>query len=385
MRPALVVNRTLDRAVEAYRLSGQRPEDVVRSDDPGVLAQAIADRRPAVSPTADVIPALGQLDVVCEVTGAMDHGARVILAAMAAGAHVVSMNAEVDATLGWLLHDAARRHGVVYTVSDGDQPGVLLRHLEFVSGMGFRIIAAVNCKRNLDVHQDRAQSAAYARRDSTSLFMTTAMGDGTKMQVENAVVANCTGLVPDVRGMHGVRTTLEHAARDIPAVLSRFGVVEYTLGGDFAAGVTVIGTSDEPEMTAPYMRYFKMGDGPHYSFFRPYHLVHLELPVTVAQVMLDRMALGEVTRPVAEVVAVAKRDLRPGEPLDGIGGDCVYGHVDTVERAAGVLPVGLTDHARVTRHVARDQPVPLDAVELDEDAEIVRLRRAQDAAVSALV
>jgi predicted homoserine dehydrogenase-like protein len=309
----------------------------------------------------------------------MGFGARVMLDAMAAGKDVVSMNAEGDATIGHLLHRTAAEQGVVYSIADGDQPGVLLRQIEHVTGMGFKIAAAVNCKRNLDVHQNPTDSRPYADRDGTSVLMTTAFGDGTKMQIENAVVANLSGLVPEQRGMHGVPTTLARAVEDITAVLSTRGVVEYTLGGDFAGGVCIIGYADDPGMVQPYMRYSKMGEGPNYLFFRPYHLLHHELPVTIAEVVMDRHGLGEPQpRPVAEVVAMAKRALRPGESMDGIGGYASYGHVDTVERSEGYLPIGLAEHAKLVRDVPKDHPVPLEAVELDESAEMVRLRRLQD-------
>lgn len=133
---------------------------------------------------------------------ALDYGARVIFGAIEAGKHVISMNAELDVTIGALLHHAARDAGVIYTISDGDQPGVMLRQIEFVTALGFEITAAINCKRVLNLHQDPAVSRQYANRDNTSLTMTTAFGDGTKMQIENVVVANITGLVPDRRGMH---------------------------------------------------------------------------------------------------------------------------------------------------------------------------------------
>jgi predicted homoserine dehydrogenase-like protein len=378
MRPAVVVNRTVETAVRAFEAAGHEPNSVVVSDDPDTLAAAIAEGTPAVAPSPGVLPALEAVEVVIEATGAMAYGARVILEALASGKDVVSMNAEVDATIGYLLHHEARKHGRVYTIGDGDQPGVLLRQIDFVAGMGLEIAAAVNCKRNLDVHQNPDDSRPYAERDGTSVLMTTAFGDGTKMQIENAVVANLTGLVPDCRGMHGVSTTLERAADDIAAVISRHGVVEYTLGGDFGGGVFVLGYGEGP-MVEPYMRYSKLGDGPYYLFFRPYHLIHFEVPITVADVVLDRSPLGVlVGPPVAEVVAVAKRDLEAGEKLDGIGGFACYGQVDTAERARGLLPIGLAEHARLTAAVEKDTPVPLEAVELDADAEMVRLRREQD-------
>lgn len=124
-----------------------------------VLTTAIASGGAAVSASPEVIPELEQIDVVVEATGPLDPGAKVVLGALAAGNHVVSMNAELDTTVGLLLHDAAARRGAVYTISDGDQPGVLLRHMEFVSGMGFEIAAAVNCKRNAEISAAGSESS----------------------------------------------------------------------------------------------------------------------------------------------------------------------------------------------------------------------------------
>lgn len=382
MTPALVVNRTVEHASDAFAQAGL--DQPLVSDDPAALEAAIADGRPAVASDPGLLPTLGGIDVVVEATGAMAQGAETILGALRAGRDVVTLNAEVDALLGHLLHDVAARHDAIYTIADGDQPGVLLRQIEHVAGMGFEITAAVNCKRNLDVYQDPTDSRAYATRDGTSVLMTTAFGDGTKMQIENACVANLTGLVPDVRGMHGPRTTLERALADLTGALSRTGVVEFTLGGDFGGGVFVIGRSEDAEMVHPYMRYSKMGDGPDYLFFRPYHLLHFEVPRTIAEVTLDRRPLARpLPRPVAEVVAVAKRDLAPGDALDGIGGYAAYGHIDTVERAAGLLPIGLAEGGRVTQRIAQDEPIPVDAVEFDQPPPLMEMRDEQDRLVAA--
>lgn len=383
MKPSLIINRSIESALLAYKVAGREDREVVVSDDPEKLAEAIDSDIPAVTASADVIEALDSIDVVVEATGALGHAANVILGSIEAGKHVISMNAELDATIGWLLHRRAAERGVVYTISDGDQPGVMLRQIEFVAGMGFEITAAINCKRNLDLYQNPDVSQQYANRDNTSLMMTTAFGDGTKMQIENAVVANITGLIPDRRGMHGVQTTLDSACEDIMAVLSQRGVVEFTIGGDFGGGIGVIGYADDAEMVQPYMRYSKMGEGPDYFFFRPYHLLHFELPLTIAEVVLDGRGLGSpVTEPVAEVVAVAKRDLVAGEALDGIGGFTCYGHIDTAKNAEGLLPIGLAEGPRVKRAFAKDEPIALDDVELDDQAEIIQLRNLQNEATS---
>jgi predicted homoserine dehydrogenase-like protein len=381
MRVAVIVARRPEAGVEACRTAGLG-EPLV-ADDAAVLAQAVAQKVPAVTRDPAAASELEEIDVVVEATGALEYGAQVILGALGAGKDVVSLNAELDATIGHLLHAEAERAGAVYSIADGDQPGVLMRQIDFVSGLGLELVAAVNCKRNLDVHQNPDDSRPYAERDGTSVSMTTAFGDGTKMQIENAVVANLTGLVPDRRGMHGVETTLDRALEDVTSVLSRRGVVEYTVGGDFGGGVFVIGRTEDAGVRS-YLAYSKLGEGPDFLFFRPYHLMHFEVPLTIAQAVLDRRPLGRpVGLPVAEVVAVAKRDLRPGEELDGIGGFCCYGHVDTAERAAGYLPIGLAAHARVVEAVPADQPVPLAAVELEEESELFRLRARYEALASA--
>jgi predicted homoserine dehydrogenase-like protein len=378
---SVVVSRDPGRAADALRRVGFPEPQLVVAPSPGEVRSAAAAGRTVLTADPSTLLA-GTTDLVMEATGSLDPAASVMLDALDAGLPVVSMNAEVDATLGWLLHERARATGSLYTIADGDQPGVLLRLIGSVTDMGFLVTAALNCKRHLDVHQSPELSGGYAGRDGTSLHMTTAFGDGTKMNVENVVVANLTGLGLVRRGMVGVRTTLADAAAQVPAALGAEGVVDYTLGGDFGAGVAVIARSPQPDIDTPYLRYFKMGEGPHHLFFRPYHLVHMEVGATLADVLVDRVPLAAMhSPPVAEVVAVAKRDLSPGERLDGIGGAACYGHADLVGRSEGCLPMGLSHAATVTSAVARDEPVPLDSVELDERFAVVRFRELQDRSV----
>lgn len=376
MRPALVVNRTMERAVDSYTKLGIDPTEVVASDDADDLTAAIRSGKPAVTSHASVIAKL-PIDIVVEATGALNYGTETILTLLDAGKHVVSFNAECDALLGWLFHERARANEVIYTIADGDQPGVLFRLQQQVEAMGFEVTASLNCKRHLNVHQNPETGAGYAARDTTSSHMTTAFGDGTKMQVEQAVVANATGMIPDVRGMHGIESNVATAATDIPAALSAAGRVDFTLGGDFGAGVGIVGRHPNPHLHQQAMGFYKMGDGPDYFFFRPYHLVHLEVPLTIAELLLDNEPLVTIDQPhVAEVIAIAKKDLAQGEHLDCIGGFSAYGHIDTAEHAAGYLPVGLVEYASMTGDVAQDEPIPLASVSLDESKTVVREWRA---------
>jgi predicted homoserine dehydrogenase-like protein len=382
--PVLVVNRTIDRGRAAWARAGADVSSIQVSDDPTTLADAIDRGVPALTASPEAVT-LEQLDVVVEVTGSIGYGAGTVLAALEAGHHVVSLNAEVDATIGYLLHRVARDHGVVYTISDGDQPGGMLRTHSWVRAMGFEPIVIANCKRHLDRRQNPTTSAPYAERDGTSVEVTTAAGDGTKLQIECAVVANATGFEPDRRGMHGVPTTLERAVDDLHAVESRDHVVEYTLGGDFGAGVFVVGRTHDHDVVARSLHFYKMGSGPDYLFYRPHTLAQFEVPETIADAWINGHALARPAGPpVAEVVTMAKRDLRAGERLDGIGGYTCYGAVDARTRAGGLLPIGFAKGAVLRADVSCDAPVSLDAVEIDESCEIVALRRRQDALVAHL-
>jgi predicted homoserine dehydrogenase-like protein len=255
----------------------------------------------------------------------------------------------------------------------------MLRTHSWVRAMGFEPIVVANCKRHLDRHQNPTTSAPYAERDGTSVETTTAAGDGTKLQIECAVVANVTGFVPDCRGMHGVPTTLERAVDDLRAVESRDHVVEFTLGGDFGAGVFVVGRTHDHEVVARSLRFYKMGSGPDYLFFRPHTLVQFEIAETIADAWINGHALATPAGPpVAEVVTMAKCDLRAGEALDGIGGFTCYGAIDTISRARGLLPIAFAHGAVLRTNVPRDAPIPLDAVDIDESSEIITLRRRQD-------
>lgn len=379
MRTALIVNRTVDRAVETFALLGHPRSEIVVSDRPAELAEAISRSRPAVTSNVDALAALPMLDAVVEVTGAVEYGARVALNAIENRSHIIMMNAETDATVGCALRRRADQAGVVYTNSDGDQPGVLKRLFDYVAGIGLDVVAAFNCKGFMDVHATPDTIRPWAEKQNTSLPMTTAFTDGTKMNIENAVLANATGLMPQIRGMHGIRSDLEHALRDCMAAIETTGIVDYTLGGDFGGGVFIIGRGDDPTFVQPLLQYLKMGPGPEYLFFRGYHLCHFETPITIAEAVLDHQpTIAPLPRPVTDVVAIAKRNLAPGDELDGIGGYTCYGEIDRYENCRDLLPMGMTESVRITAPIRQGDAIALAAVEFDDDSLLAGLRREQD-------
>lgn len=379
LRPAIIVNRTIAHAVDAYRTAGYDVEQVLVSEDQAELEEAILAGRPCVSTHYDVLADL-PVEVVMEATGSHEYGALAIRACLESGHDVVSMNAEADATVGYLLKRIADRHNAVYSIADGDQPGVLMRLVEFVEASGFETVAAINCKGFMDRHATPESIKEWSVKQGTSLPMTTSFTDGTKMNIEQAVVANAFGLLPEKRGMHGVLTELATVTQDMEAALTGHGSVEYTLGGDFRGGVFVMGYNDDADLVQGPLQFLKMGDGPYYTFYRPYHLVHIEVPVSIAEVHLYREPTIVTAGPfITDVVALAKRDLEPGDQLDGIGGWDTYGEIDKIEHINGFLPIGLIEGARIVKPVKMDEPIPLDAVEIDSDRPLVQMRAEQDA------
>ncbi len=379
MEPAILVNRSIERAVDAWLAAGVPRDEIVVSDDPRLLEIAVEQGMACVSRDVSAALSVRGIEVLVEATGTVAPAARSVLSAINCGKHVVVMNAELDATLGCYLAERARQQGVVYGYADGDQPGVLMRVLEWVDLHGFEIVAAVNCKGFMDVRATPESSAAWAARMKTSPKMVCAFTDGTKMNLENAILANATGLVPEVRGMHGVRTNQRDAVRDFAQALGHRGVVDYSLGGDFGGGVFVIGRCTDWERVGHYFDYLKMGVGPDYMFFRPYHLCHLETPLSVAEAVIYREpTIAPRGAPVADVIAVAKHDLKPGDVLDGIGGFKAYGQVDTIARGRDFVPCGLMEGAVIVKAVAADEPIPKDAVEFQAGDYALNLRYLQE-------
>ncbi|HSI34902.1 MAG: NAD(P)H-dependent oxidoreductase [Phycisphaerae bacterium] len=386
MRPSLVVNRSTDKGVQAYVEAGYDRAKVVVSDDVDRLAAAIAEGRPAVSGAVGIAGKISTLDVVIEATGAVEGGAREALSCFAGKKHFVSLNAETDGTIGCLLKARGDQAGVVYTNADGDQPGVIMRMAEWCAGCGFEVLAAVNCKGFMNIRATPDSIMEWAVKQRTSPRMTCAFTDGTKMNIEQNVVCNATGLVPAKRGMIGVKTDLKNAVKDFEstgalgqAIEGGPGIVDYTLAGDFGGGIFIIARGKNREFVQPYLKYLKMGDGPNYMFFRPYHLCHIETPLSAAEaVVYGEATIAPRGRPVAQTIAVAKRDLKPGDVLDGIGGFNQYGELEIADKARGLLPIGLADGVKLKRAIKQDQPIPEDAVELDEESLLVRLWREQE-------
>ena len=381
MRLVGIANRTLSEAERAYRQAGV--DAVERVETVAQLEQAIAQGRYTITQDAMLLCQAEGIDAVIEVTGTIEFGAHVALKAIEGGKHVVLMNAELDATLGPILKVYADRAGVVLTNADGDQPGVIMNLYRFVKAIGCRPVLAGNIKGLHDPYRTPETQRGYAARYHQKPQMVTSFADGTKISMEMAVVANGTGLKVGQRGMYGPHCAHVNDALTLFPMeqLLDGGLVDYVVGAEPAPGVFVLGYNEHP-IQQQYLRYYKMGDGPLYAFHTPYHLCHFEVPFTVARaVIFQDAALTPLAGPVCEVIAIAKRDLKAGEELDGIGGFTTYGMLENSDicQAENLLPMGLSEGCRVTRDVSRDDPLTYADVKVPDGRLCDTLRAEQTA------
>ena len=384
---AAVADSRPGRVAAAVEIAGRDADSATEASTASAITRAIESGRTAIVPDAAMVAAADLVDVVIDATGKPAVGADIGVMAMEHGKHLVMMNVEADVTIGAWLKRRAEELGVVYTLGAGDEPSSAMELIEFVSAMGHRIVAAGKGKNNpLDHDATPDQWRAEAERRNMNPRMLVEFVDGSKTMVEMAAIANATGLVPDRPGMHGPAASREELSSVLcpvedGGVLSRKGVVDYTVGKGVAPGVFVVAEMAHPRLRER-MGDLKLGPGPYYTFFRPYHLTSLEVPLSCARAVIHRKAdMVPLDRPVAEVCAVAKRDLKPGDALDAIGEYTYRAYIMAVPdaRAANAVPCGLVEGGTVLKPVAKGALLTWDNVAPPAGSRLVELRRAQDA------
>jgi len=380
----VVADIDIERAKKAYKLSGINEEKIYQSSSKAELEELIKDGKSTVTEDGFIVPELEGIDVIIDATGVPEVGARIGLDTINNKKHIVMMNVEADVVVGPILKKMADNAGVVYTGAAGDEPGAIMEIYNFAKSLGYEVIAAGKGKNNpLDRGANPETVAERAEKKGTAPHMMACFMDGTKSMLEMAAVSNATGLVPDVSGMHGPTTTIEdlpkvYSLEEQGGILKNEGVVDYALG-NVAPGVFVIVSTDNERIKFS-MNYSKMGEGPNYLLYRPYHLASLETPLSAVRAVLYNEATiapkGDI---VTEVTTIAKKDLSAGEEIDGIGGFAVYGSVDKAEdaRDKNLLPLGISDGAKLKKDVKKGEKLTLDMVELDKDSVIYELWKLQ--------
>ena len=362
------------------------PDRAMATETTDSLNAAIEAGRIATTKNVHTLLESGLIDVVVDATGIPSVGAEIGLAAMECGKHLVMMNVEADVTIGAYLRSEAERLGVIYSLGAGDEPSSCMELIEFVSAMGHRIISAGKGKNNplnFDATPDAYTEEAVRRHMNPRMLVE--FVDGSKTMVEMAAIANATGLVPDCPGMHGPAATLDQLEKVLcpkadGGVLSRKGVVDYSIGKGVAPGVFVIAEMAHPRVRER-MHDLKLGPGPYYTFYRPYHLTSLEVPLSCARAVLYHAAdMVPLDVPSAEVCAVAKKDLVPGERLDAIGEYTYRAWIMTVADAIRdrAVPCGLLENGKTTKPIRKGELLTYDNCAVDGSARIVALRQRQD-------
>ncbi len=378
-----ISNRNLEKAKKAYTQAGVENVKEINSQDD--LDNSIKAGEFSVTADPMFLCNSKDIDVILEMTGNVEFGANVALKAIKNKKHFVSFNAELFGTLGAILKKYADEAGVIFTLADGDQPVVQMNLYRFVKGIGIRPVLAGNIKGLQDEYRNPTTQEGFAKKWGQNVEMVTSFADGSKVSFEQAVVANATGMGVLKRGMTGptveTGTKIDESVNWFPQdkLIESNGVVDYVVGAFPGPGVFVLGTINDP-IQKHYLNLYKLGEGPLYCFYTPYHLCHFEVPNTIGRaVLFNDAGLTPMGAHTVDVCAAAKKDLKAGEILDGIGGYMVYGLCENSETfmKENLLPLGLMEGCKLKKNIKKDVVLTFDDVELDETLSSVRLWKEQ--------
>ncbi len=390
LAPARARSAVLQVGWTAERLTARRAQEALR------------DGTTWITDDAEALIAADGLEVVIDATGSPAAGIRHCLLACQHGRHIVMVNVEADALVGPLLAARARSAGVVYSLAYGDQPALICEMVDWARASGFEVVAAGKGTKYLPIYHDSTPatvwqhyglSAEQAELGGLNAQMFNSFLDGTKSGIEMAAVANATGLTPPRAGLafppcsvdelptilrpRAQGGTLEEAGMvEVISSLARDGV---KVPRDLRWGVYAVFAAPDDYVARCFAEYGLCTDasGRYASMYKPFHLIGLELGISVASVALRQEPTGAPQAWRADVVATAKRDLQAGEILDGEGGFCVWGKLmpAAASLAADGLPIGLAHHCRLKYAVRAGSTLRWADVELDLSQESVRVRR----------
>jgi predicted homoserine dehydrogenase-like protein len=387
MEVTLIADEDVAGARALFESTGVPRDSIVEAGNPGKAQDALRAGKRVVTASYGIAAQCAAVDIVVDVTPSAAVGAETAWSCIEHGKDVVLVNIEADVTVGRILKKLAAKAGILYTVSNGDEPGCLMELWEYVSTLGFEPIAIGKGKNNpMNTAANPDTVAESARKDGKDPYQIASYVDGTKTMFEMTSVANATGCLPIRRGMVGPeadRKTISSifSLKEHGGIVPFPGVVDFVQGSDMSGGVFVTVRVDNARVAGD-LKYLKTGDGRYSTFFRPYHLWFLEAPISVALAALRRETwLVPLDRPVVDVLTIAKKDLAAGEKLDGFGGYAYHGSMDRAEeaRTLDALPVGLAPGALMVKPARRGEVITWAHVKLDEGSTVVKLRRQQDA------
>lgn len=385
MSTVAIADIDVARPLATFKKIGVAEENICVTNQVSEAEDALAQGKVLVTEDALLLAKLAGVESIVEATGDTEIGAKVAWHGIMGEKNVVMLNVETDVTVGVYLHELAKKIGVTYTVASGDEPGECRKLYDFARSLGFEVVSLGKGKNNvIDYHATPASCREEALGKGMNPKMLAAFKDGSKTMTELAAMSNATGLVPDVPGAHGPKADLDELVKVLVPVedggiLSQRGCVEYTTG-NVAPGVFIIITTDDPAIHAE-MKFVSMGDGPYYMLYRPYHLTSIETPISVAEAAI----YGETTlvskAMTSDIIAIAKRDLEPGQVADSIGGFDFYNRLYKYEdaRVAKGVPMGLTPGGTVLKPIKQDEMLTYENFTPDTTRFAYKLRQLQDA------
>lgn len=385
MEVKLVIDRTPQKAIEALVKSGVAEDKIIYTDDYNEGYEILEKGYVCVSTNYRLSYKLLQINAVVDCTGNPSFGAVIARKTIQYHKHMISFNVECEATVGPVLHDMAKKAGVVYTGILGDEPGAIIDLCNQAFGMGLDVLVAAKGKNNrLDEYVTPDQIREEAKGKSLNPKMLTSFIDGTNTMLELNSVCNALGFLPDTFGCHGIEANPETAVEKFKlktegGILDNYKIVEFSNG--MAPGVFIIVTSDKEDVR-DLMKFLGFGDGPNYLMYRPYHLTSLEAPITIYNAVVENEStITPIQGQVADTITIAKRDIKKGETLDGIGSEKVFGKLTSHTKCMNedLLPIGMiTPKTIAAVDIAKDTLIDMSMVEIDERATITRLRRRQN-------
>lgn len=388
--PAIVADICVDNVINAFHYAGIKDEDIVVVNTLEDANRFMEEGKFVATDKSELVSQANLVDCVIDVTGVPEVGVKIAIDAIKNHKHIVMMNVETDVIIGSYLKKLADENGVIYTGSAGDEPGAVMELFSFAKAMGMDVKVMGKGKNNkLDYECNPDTVYEEATRRKMSPRMLCSFKDGTKTMVEMTAMSNATGFVPDVIGGHGPSASPAERCKELNeifklknegGILNKYGVVEYVNG--IAPGVFVTVSTSNEEI-AYQMQYHSMGNGPLWTLYRPYHLCNLETPLTVAKAVIDHepTIIPLPKGPTSECITVAKRDLKAGEYIDGIGGYTTYGSIATAKETyeKGYVLYGLINKkTKMLKDAKKGQILTLDMVELDTTSNIYHIRQEQD-------
>ena len=385
MEPSLVIDRTIEKILDAYKMAGISKDDIVVAKTLEDINVGMERNKFIACDNIDLVSKANLIDVVVDATGRPNAGAKIAMDAINNKKHIVMLNVEADSVIGPILNKLAKEAGVIYTGTAGDEPGSVKEIYDFAEASGFEILAIGKGKNN-PIDYTATPDKVKERADKIGLKPSMLAGfiDGTNTMIEMAVMANATGFTPDIRGGHGPQGSANElpgifSLKEEGGILNKYKVIDYVRG--IAPGVFAIVTSKLPQVHNQ-IQFLSMGAGPNYILYRPYHLTSLETPITIARAAIyDLATIAPMDKQVCDVITVAKKDLKTGETLDGIGEYSVYGSIDTYEigKQENLVPIGLIDkNTKVKRDIKKGEFITYDMIDLETSTMIYKLRKMQE-------